>query len=63
MHLAAAAGVPCVAVFVECRKPGVWFPYGSGHKVICHGTNGLSRAAVSVDEVFEAARQMAEEKR
>ena len=63
MHLAAAARVPCVAVFVECRKPGVWFPYGSGHKVICHGTNGLSRVAVSVDEVFEAARQMAEGKR
>jgi heptosyltransferase-3 len=36
MHLAAAAGVPCVAVFASRELPGVWFPYGSNHRVIYH---------------------------
>lgn len=36
MHLAAAAGLPCVAVFASRELPGVWFPYGSQHRVIYH---------------------------
>jgi heptosyltransferase III len=36
MHLAAAAGISCVAVFASRELPGVWFPYGRGHKVIYH---------------------------
>jgi heptosyltransferase III len=36
MHLAAAAGLPCVAVFASRELPGVWFPYGSQHKVLYH---------------------------
>jgi len=36
MHLAAAAGLPCVAIFASRELPGVWFPYGSQHKVIYH---------------------------
>jgi len=28
MHLAAAAGVPCVAVFSAREHPGLWYPYG-----------------------------------
>jgi asparagine synthase (glutamine-hydrolysing) len=34
MHLAAAAGVRCVAVFSARDHPGRWHPYGEGHKVL-----------------------------
>jgi heptosyltransferase-3 len=33
MHLAAAAGVPCVAIFSSRERPGLWFPAGSGNRV------------------------------
>lgn len=33
MHLAAAAGTPCVAVFSARNYPGEWYPYGSRHAV------------------------------
>ncbi len=36
MHLAAAVGVPCVAVFAARNIPRVWFPYGSQHRVVYH---------------------------
>lgn len=38
MHLAAAVGTPCVAIFSARNLPGVWFPYGKEHKVIYHQT-------------------------
>jgi len=33
MHLAAAVGTPCVAVFSSRDLPGAWEPYGPGHRV------------------------------
>lgn len=33
MHMAAAVGVPCVAVFSSRDYPGKWEPYGAGHVV------------------------------
>lgn len=36
MHLAAAVGTPCVAVFAARNKPRVWFPYGRQHRVLYH---------------------------
>jgi glycosyltransferase involved in cell wall biosynthesis/ADP-heptose:LPS heptosyltransferase len=33
MHLAAAAGVPCVAVFSAREWPGMWYPYGVPQRV------------------------------
>jgi heptosyltransferase III len=33
MHIAAAAGVRCVALFSARDWPGRWFPYGEGHVV------------------------------
>jgi ADP-heptose:LPS heptosyltransferase len=33
MHLAAAAGVSCVAIFSSREWPGMWFPYGVRQKV------------------------------
>jgi len=38
MHLAAAMGTPCVAIFSARNKPGVWFPHGNNHHVIYHKT-------------------------
>jgi len=34
MHLAAAAGIPCVIAFSARTKPGIWFPHGKGHRVL-----------------------------
>ena len=36
MHLAAAVGTPCVAVFSSRNLPGEWFPYGNQHRVLYH---------------------------
>lgn len=36
MHLAAAVGTPCVALFAARNLPRQWFPYGEGHKVLYH---------------------------
>ena len=35
LHLAAASGVPCVAMFGSNNPPGKWYPQGSQHRV--HG--------------------------
>jgi ADP-heptose:LPS heptosyltransferase len=34
IHMAAAAGVPCVGVYSSRNLPGLWFPYGAGHRVL-----------------------------
>lgn len=34
MHLAAAVGTPCVAIFSGRSLPGRWFPLGEGHEVL-----------------------------
>jgi len=47
MHLAAAAGVRCVAIFSARDWPGKWDPYGSGHRVF--------RAAVDCEGCFLVA--------
>ena len=39
MHLAAAAGTACVAVFAARNLPRVWFPYGAGHRVVYHAVD------------------------
>ena len=39
MHLAAAVGTRCVAVFSARAKPGVWFPHGGQHRVFYHKTD------------------------
>ncbi len=33
MHLAAAVGTKCVAIFAAVDYPGRWYPFGSGHKI------------------------------
>ena len=36
MHLAAAVGTPCVAIFAARNIPRQWFPYGSAHRILYH---------------------------
>jgi heptosyltransferase III len=67
MHLAAAMGVPCVAIFSARNLPRIWFPYGDGHRVLYHQTDcagcGLVTCieqkkkcilSITVEEVLEA---------
>ena len=69
-HIASSVGTPCVAIFSARNKPGVWFPYGAGHKIIYHKTDcfgcGLEICnnegkkcinSISVEEVLEAIQQ------
>ena len=44
MHLASCVGVPCVIAFSARGLPGVWYPFGSRHRVLykkvdCFGCN------------------------
>lgn len=39
MHLAAAAGVACVAIFTARAPENQWYPYGKDHEVIRHETS------------------------
>ncbi len=39
MHLAAAMGTQCVAIFSGRCKPGIWFPFGEHHEVLYHKTD------------------------
>ncbi len=39
MHLAAAVGTPCVAIFAARNLPRQWFPYGAGHRVVYHSVS------------------------
>ncbi len=67
MHLAAAVGTPCVAIFAARNIPRVWFPFGEGHRVVYHEVDcmgcGLETCTVerkkcllsiTVDEVTQA---------
>jgi ADP-heptose:LPS heptosyltransferase len=39
MHLAAAVGTPCAAIFSARNPPGLWFPHGPHHTVFYHKTD------------------------
>lgn len=59
MHLAAAQGIPCLALFGP-KDPAVYRPYGANHRVIHKpGANGVgTMAAIESAEVVEQAMQM-----
>lgn len=71
MHLAAAVGLRCVALFSARDYPGQWEPFGTNHEVLRHETEcaGCMRAIcpydnkclalISIDEAEHAARQAA----
>jgi heptosyltransferase-3 len=51
MHLAAAQGTPCVALFGNLNRPRQWFPWGDQHQVI-HEPRGVTH--IGVAEVADA---------
>jgi lipopolysaccharide heptosyltransferase I len=55
MHLAAACGTRCVALFGP-KDPAVYAPYGAGHVVVrrAAGEGAGTMEAIGVDEVFAA---------
>jgi len=71
MHLAAAVGTPCVAVFSARNKPGVWFPFGNNHHIFyhqmaCYGcglnkcleNNKMCIKAINPQEVIDAVEKL-----
>jgi len=44
MHLASAAGVPCVCMFGEFNNPNTWHPYGARHRIV-HDMCGVRKIA------------------
>jgi heptosyltransferase-3 len=54
MHLAAAVGTPCIAVFSNISLPGVWFPFGSDHDVFYPASKTASIATIQPSQVIEA---------
>ena len=75
MHMAAAVGLRCIAIFSSRERPGLWYPLGEGHRVFrsaieCEGC-GLVECIelgneclkrISVDEVLSACREMLAER-
>jgi len=75
MHMAAAVGLKCVAIFSSRERPGLWYPPGEGHRVFrsaidCEGC-GLVECLelgneclkrISVQQVLSACREMLEAK-
>ncbi|KXK06935.1 MAG: heptosyltransferase family protein [Acidobacteria bacterium OLB17] len=67
MHLAAAVGVRCAAIFAAIDYPGRWTPFGTGHAIFrrqvecegCHTpdcfNDNICLKMVTVNEVAEAA--------
>ena len=53
MHLAAAVGTPCIAMFGSFNMPRWWHPMGKGHRII-HDLRGIQ--AISAKQVHAAAR-------
>ena len=51
MHLAAAAGIPCVALFGNFNRPKWWHPMGQGHRII-HNMHGVRE--IMPGEVYAA---------
>jgi ADP-heptose:LPS heptosyltransferase len=55
MHLAAAVGTPCVAMFGDFNPPKKWHPFGAQHRLI-HDMRGVR--SISPEEVYAAIRSV-----
>lgn len=71
MHLAAAVGVRCVALFSARDRPGKWDPFGPGHIVIrrevecagcmleiCSAKRNKCLTLIPVEEVYQAVNRL-----
>ncbi len=70
MHLAAAAGTPCVAIFSARDWPGAWYPYGVARRVFrvpldcegcylveCADRHNECLTRITVDEVADGCEE------
>lgn len=55
LHLSAAMGLTCVAMFGDYNRPKKWHPVGERHRII-HNMAGVM--AITPDEVFEAVEEV-----
>lgn len=73
MHMAVAAGIPCVAIFSSRNYPGEWDPYGNEHIVVrksidcegcrlekCDRGEMICINMITVEEVFNAVSKLME---
>lgn len=58
LHLAAAAGLPCIGLFGINNPAGKWYPLGDQHRML-RGASGIG--TLSVDEVLSLSSQRIEE--
>jgi ADP-heptose:LPS heptosyltransferase len=71
MHMAAAMGLRCVAIFSSRERPGMWYPHGDNHQIFrtpieCEGcglVECLERGnecinRIGIEEVLEATREI-----
>ncbi len=70
MHMAAAVGVPCVALFAAIDFPGRWYPFGENNRIFrysvecegCHTPNCYMNhkclELIESDKVFEACSEI-----
>jgi ADP-heptose:LPS heptosyltransferase len=58
MHLAAAGGVRCVAIFGDFNLPRRWHPIGRDHRII-HEVRGVR--AIPPGNVYSAVRELLDE--
>ena len=57
MHLAAAVGTRCVAIFGNVNQPGQWFPFGADHTIFhprLPGSNGTIQPSKVINAVQDA---------
>lgn len=54
MHLAAAVGTQCIAVFSRLNPPGKWFPFGPGHKILYPPSSSETIQSISPRQVVAA---------
>ncbi|MEY2545171.1 MAG: hypothetical protein QOG48_288 [Verrucomicrobiota bacterium] len=71
MHMAAAVGLPCVAIFSARERPGLWYPDGEGHRIFrstieCEGCalvecierGNACLKMISTNEITQACREL-----
>ena len=60
MHLAAAVGTRCIAVFSNKDLPGKWFPFGNEHTILRPASPGGSIQEISPSAVVAAVHRALE---
>ena len=73
LHMAVAAGIPCIGIYSSRDYPGLWYPYGHGYKVfrtdiecegcmleVCKDRHMACIHSIGVNEVYVTAAEFLE---